>query len=192
MTQYNYRIAEVLDIVCDEAGICPKAIKGPRRTFWIARHRQIVMYLCRRFTTKSTTQIAKVLGRADHSSVIDASREITKLIKENDDWRRLLNRLEDRLKSGAPKIKKPEVQNTTPAPEKSKSKSIIRRLSKKPSHNDAQTDPRQQPSMRKCLGLDCGKEFQSQHAGNRICPRCTYLQNAYRNRIDARHESATA
>lgn len=30
----------------------------------------------------------------------------------------------------------------------------------------------QEAGMRRCLGMDCGRTFQSKHAGNRLCPAC--------------------
>jgi hypothetical protein len=36
----------------------------------------------------------------------------------------------------------------------------------------AATEPRLKHAMRTCLGPDCGRSFDSEHAGNRICPGC--------------------
>lgn len=191
MTHYNYSIAQVLDIVSAEAGICQKAIKGPRRTLWISRHRQIVMFLCRRFTTKSTSQIARALGVEDHSTVAYAGRTVTKLIKENNDWRRLINLLEIRLKIGAPTILKADQERHTQPPEPPKQKKIMNRPSiRKPAAYFQEIDTRLQAKNRTCLG--CGKEYLSAHAGDRKCPSCRQSQRKYGERSDSRYESATA
>lgn len=174
MTYYNYRIQDVLDIVSKEAGICKNAIKGPRRTLWISRHRQIVMFLLRRYTTKSTTQIARALCVSDHSTVVHANRVVTKLIKDNDDWRRLVDRLERQLKSEAPTVLKAEHDRLTKAAEKPKSKKVMKRPSiRKPSNDELKDGLQQQQKKRTCLNAQCGTEFLSLHFGNRFCPTCT-------------------
>ncbi len=39
--------------------------------------------------------------------------------------------------------------------------------------NHEPEDANMRPAKRRCLGQDCGVMFDSAHAGNRLCPRCT-------------------
>ena len=54
----------------------PDIISG-RRTTRLVRPRHIAMYLCRKFTTQSTTRIGKLFGDRDHATVIHAVSKIT-------------------------------------------------------------------------------------------------------------------
>ncbi len=54
----------------------PDIISG-RRTTRLVRPRHIAMYLCRKFTTASTTSIGRHFGGRDHATAIHAVQKIT-------------------------------------------------------------------------------------------------------------------
>lgn len=56
---------------------------GTKRHAAIARPRQIVMYLCKKYTKRSYPDIAARMGGRDHTTVMHAVKRITKLMETN-------------------------------------------------------------------------------------------------------------
>ncbi|MCR5358094.1 MAG: chromosomal replication initiator protein DnaA [Lachnospiraceae bacterium] len=65
----------IMDVVCEHLNIKPEEIKSKKRNEEIVRPRQIVMYLCNKYTDCSSTKIGEFLGK-DHSTVLHG---VTKL-----------------------------------------------------------------------------------------------------------------
>jgi len=57
-------------------GLRTEDLKGDSRSRRINRARQIAMYLCRRLTASSLTEIARALNRKDHSTVLHGIKKI--------------------------------------------------------------------------------------------------------------------
>lgn len=177
MTGYKLTVGQVLDIIYDETGISPDAIKGTSRKWWIVRHRHVATYLCKQFTGRSSAQIARTLCR-EQPSVLYAERAVRELGKQNSDWDRLLDGLIARIKKEANKRAQagPPAQST-PTPKRAKATKMKRPSIKKPSNDEPKDGPRQQQKRRTCLNAECGREFLSLHFGNRFCPTCTKRRN---------------
>ncbi|MCR5509119.1 MAG: chromosomal replication initiator protein DnaA [Lachnospiraceae bacterium] len=77
----------IMDVVCEHLNVKPEEIKSKKRNEEIARPRQIVMYLCSKYTDWSSPKIGDFLNK-DHSTVLHGSNKI-----END----LENRFENSL-----------------------------------------------------------------------------------------------
>jgi chromosomal replication initiator protein len=69
-------VGEVFDVKSSE-------IKGNRRTAYIAKSRQIVMYILRTELELPLEKVAKEVNRKDHTTVIHACEKIEKLRKED-------------------------------------------------------------------------------------------------------------
>lgn len=63
------------------------------------RARQVAMYLCRKLTGRSTTEIGKKFGGRDHSTVIHAVRRITAAIETDESVRNAVEYLTDEIKA---------------------------------------------------------------------------------------------
>lgn len=59
----------IMDVVCEHLNIKPEEIKSKNRKEEIVIPRQIVMYLCSKYTDCSSTKIGEFLGK-DHSTVL--------------------------------------------------------------------------------------------------------------------------
>ena len=59
----------IMDVVCEHLNIKPEEIKSKKRNEEIVIPRQIVMYLCSKYTDCSSTKIGEFLGK-DHSTVL--------------------------------------------------------------------------------------------------------------------------
>ncbi|MBQ8109059.1 MAG: chromosomal replication initiator protein DnaA [Clostridia bacterium] len=67
----------IIEIVARQHGLTPGDITGKNRSQTIALPRQIGMYLCRRMTSMSTTNIGKAFGGRDHTTVMHACDKIS-------------------------------------------------------------------------------------------------------------------
>jgi chromosomal replication initiator protein len=86
------RIPEIQEKVAKYFGVRPKSMKGKKRVRNIARPRQVAMYLCRKCTNKSFTQIAEQFNR-DHTTIIHGCQTIDSLIKTDAELADDVNRL---------------------------------------------------------------------------------------------------
>ena len=73
----------IIDVVAEHYNITPSDIYSKDKSRSISYPRQIVMYLCRRLTDLSVTEIGKVLGGRDHSTVLHGFDKISKDIKND-------------------------------------------------------------------------------------------------------------
>ncbi|CUH91576.1 chromosomal replication initiator protein DnaA [Herbinix luporum] len=73
----------IVDIVAEHFNISPADIYSKDKSRAISYPRQIVMYLCRRLTELSVTEIGKALGNRDHSTVIHGCDKISKDIQKD-------------------------------------------------------------------------------------------------------------
>lgn len=62
-------------------------LKSNRRHRHIARPRQLAMYLAKEMSTKSLLEIGEQFGGRDHTTVIHAHRQVTKLLQEDGDFK---------------------------------------------------------------------------------------------------------
>ena len=66
----------IIQVVADHFGIKAEDITSKKRTSEIVIPRQVVMYLCRELTDNSLKNIAKVLDKKDHSTIINGITKI--------------------------------------------------------------------------------------------------------------------
>lgn len=81
----------IIDIVSEHFGVNPEDITSKKRNSEFVLPRQVVMYLCRELTDTSLTNIGKLLGKKDHTTVIHGINKITEEINSNED---LKNKIE--------------------------------------------------------------------------------------------------
>lgn len=70
---------KIISVVSEVFNIYPKDIKGKRRTSHIALARQTVMYILREELELSLEQIARIVNRKDHTTVLHACSKIEEL-----------------------------------------------------------------------------------------------------------------
>lgn len=73
----------IVDIVAEHYNITPTEIYSKNKSRNISHPRQVVMYLTRRLTEESVTDIGKTLGGRDHSTVIHGYDKIENDLKED-------------------------------------------------------------------------------------------------------------
>lgn len=89
--------AEVMHVVCTYYGIKPSQIKNPSRKENIVLPRQIIMFILRNVLKLKLDEIAFILKRKDHTTIIHGVDKVTKLTLNNPNFKdevyRLINSL---------------------------------------------------------------------------------------------------
>lgn len=81
----NYTIPIIIKTVASYFNIKVSDIKSKNRSRNISLPRQIAMYLCREYTKSSLPDIGRQFGGKDHTTVIFSYKKISKIVKENND-----------------------------------------------------------------------------------------------------------
>jgi len=89
----------IVSVVGGHYGITREQLKGKRRTNSVALPRQIAMYLMRRQTTLSLSEIGRFFDR-DHTTVIHACSKIERLLVEDRPMRDSIERLAEDIQEG--------------------------------------------------------------------------------------------
>ena len=76
------RFAAIVDTVCAELHVQPTDLRGTSRHRQVVLARSLVVHLARRLTTMSYPDIARQLGKRNHSTVVTAAKRIDKQIAE--------------------------------------------------------------------------------------------------------------
>lgn len=90
-------IESVQRAVANQFNISIADMLGKKKVRNIAEPRMIAMYLSRRLTGRSSTEIGQAFGR-NHATVLHAEKQIPSLCRDNDAMRRLIAQLERQLK----------------------------------------------------------------------------------------------
>ena len=91
-------IERIQEVVSDRFGITLQELVGQRRSRVIVYPRHVAMYLCRELTDKSLPKIGDRFGGRDHTTVINATSNITRLIREDRGVYNLVQELTARIK----------------------------------------------------------------------------------------------
>ena len=75
----------IIDVVAEHFSVSPEDIASIKRTADLVQARQIVMYFCREMTTNSLQNIAKAIGKKDHTTVLHGIKTITKEMENNEE-----------------------------------------------------------------------------------------------------------
>jgi chromosomal replication initiator protein len=91
------KIKDVINAVIDYYGLEKNLLVGKARTQKVATPRHIAMYLCRKHLDVSYLKIGEEFGGRDHTTVLSACEKIEKLIKTNDDYKKVIREIESSL-----------------------------------------------------------------------------------------------
>ncbi|MCM1090410.1 MAG: chromosomal replication initiator protein DnaA [Butyrivibrio sp.] len=75
----------IISIVADQFNVKPEDITSKRRNSEFVLPRQVVMYLCRNLTNISLKNIAAILNKGDHTTVMHGIKKIEDEMSSNDD-----------------------------------------------------------------------------------------------------------
>ena len=89
----------IINVVAEHFGVRPEDITSKKRNSEFVLPRHVVMYLCRKLTDTSLVSIAKILGKKDHTTVINGVDKISAEIERNEE---LKNKIEVIMKKLSP------------------------------------------------------------------------------------------
>ncbi|MEP9412161.1 MAG: chromosomal replication initiator protein DnaA [Candidatus Brocadia sp.] len=90
-------IEAVIEAVSRRFHVSVSQLQSKRRTRSLTLPRQIAMYLSRKMTNMSLTEIGGYIGGRDHSTVIHADEKITQILKKDKNLLLIVQRLESEL-----------------------------------------------------------------------------------------------
>ncbi|MDY7040110.1 MAG: chromosomal replication initiator protein DnaA [Chloroflexota bacterium] len=88
---------EIIEAVASFYGLSSEVLKGRGRSKEVVLPRQLAMYLAREETPASLPEIGKALDGRDHTTVLYGYEKISNLIEEDDNLRRQVIAIKDRL-----------------------------------------------------------------------------------------------
>ena len=91
-------ILRIQEVVSERFAISLQELVGQRRSRSIVYPRHVAMYLCRELTDSSLPKIGQHFGGRDHTTVINATSNITRLIREDRGVYNLVQELTARIK----------------------------------------------------------------------------------------------
>lgn len=89
----------IIHIVSEHFDVIPEDIKSQRRNTEFVIPRQVYMYLCRNLIDMPLTNIAKTLGKKDHTTVIHGINKIEEEMKYNEELKNKINTIKNILSS---------------------------------------------------------------------------------------------
>lgn len=75
----------IIEVVAEQFGVAPADITSKKRNSEFVLPRQVFMYLCRKLTETSYVNIAKLLGKKDHTTIIHGVNKIEDELKTNEE-----------------------------------------------------------------------------------------------------------
>ena len=77
----------IINVVAEHFGVKSEDITSKKRNSEFVQPRQVVMYLCRELTDTSFTNIGKLLGKKDHTTIIHGVNKVAAEIQTNEELR---------------------------------------------------------------------------------------------------------
>jgi len=77
----------IVNVVAEHFGVRPDDISSKKRNSEFVQPRQVVMYLCRELTDVSLNNIAKLLGKKDHTTIIHGINKVEAELSTNEEFR---------------------------------------------------------------------------------------------------------
>jgi len=92
-------VEKVQKLVCDYFQLKLTDLKSKKRNRSVVVPRQVAMYLARKFTHSSLPELGEAFGGKDHTSVLHSIRKVEKMLKEDEEMRRTVEKLERLIES---------------------------------------------------------------------------------------------
>lgn len=87
----------IINVVAEHFGVKPEDITSKKRNSEFVMPRQVMMYLCRELTDTSYINIAKLLGKKDHTTVIHGYNKITAELNTNEELNNKINIIKNKI-----------------------------------------------------------------------------------------------
>ena len=87
----------IIEVVAEHFGISPEDIASKKRTAELVQPIQVVMYLCRQLTEASLQNIAKAIGKKDHTTVLHGIKTITKEMETDEELKNKIDIIKKKI-----------------------------------------------------------------------------------------------
>lgn len=87
----------IIEVVAEHFGVNPEDIASKKRTAELVQPRQVVMFFCRELTSNSLQNIAKAIGKKDHTTVLHGIKTITKEMESNEELKNKVDIIRKKL-----------------------------------------------------------------------------------------------
>ena len=87
----------IINVVAEHFGVRPEDISSKKRNSEFVQPRQVVMYLCRELTDVSLNNIAKLLGKKDHTTIIHGINKVEAELSTNEEFSNKLEIIKKKL-----------------------------------------------------------------------------------------------
>lgn len=87
----------IIDVVAEHFGINPEDITSKKRNSEFVQPRHIAMYLCRELTSTSLVNIGKIMGKRDHTTVMNGVNNISERIKTEPELRNRVDIIKNKI-----------------------------------------------------------------------------------------------
>ena len=91
-------VEHVLDCVCNNFHIEREEVRTTSRKRDVCQARQIAMYLAKRLTNSSVTEIGRTIGNRDHATVLHACKVVDDLMAVDKNYKQTVTLLEKQIK----------------------------------------------------------------------------------------------
>ncbi len=87
----------IINVVAEHFGVKPEDITSKKRNSEFVQPRQVVMYLCRELTECSLTNIARLLSKKDHTTIMHGANKIETELQTNEDLKNKIDIITKKL-----------------------------------------------------------------------------------------------
>ena len=87
----------IINVVAEHFGVRPDDISSKKRNSEFVQPRQVVMYLCRELTDVSLNNIAKLLGKKDHTTIIHGINKVEAELSTNEEFKNKMEIIKKKL-----------------------------------------------------------------------------------------------
>ena len=99
LEQKGLSVDDIISAVCNRYGVKAKELMSKSRKQAVVLPRQLAMYLIHKYTDMSYSQLGRLFGKRDHSTVLYACNQMAHRISVDKQFRREVEELEAALKS---------------------------------------------------------------------------------------------
>ena len=99
LEQKGLSVDDIISAVCNRYGVKAKELMSKSRKQTVVLPRQLAMYLIHKYTDMSYSQLGRLFGKRDHSTVLYACNQMAHRISVDKQFRREVEELEAALKS---------------------------------------------------------------------------------------------
>ncbi len=89
--------ALIISVVAEHFGVTAEDITSKKRNSEFVLPRQVVMYLCRDLTAISLTQVARILGKKDHTTIIHGIDKISAEVQTNEELKNKIDIIKKKI-----------------------------------------------------------------------------------------------